>query len=487
MLDMWTPLVKNIAILSALLLIATLLKSRLKILQNFYVPNSIIAGFLGLLLGDQVFRLFSIPSDTLKDYIYHLLGITFIAISLKKSNNSKCKNAVSTGFAFAFGYGIQAFLGFGLSLLVLSKIFPKFNPINGILVQLGFSNSPAIASNIARGWEKVLLANSTLGQGFAEKTGIIYSSDIGLTFGAIGFIIACIAGVIIIKYGVKKGYTVFLKNESSVKDSTKTGYIKNKDKQLEAGRQTTNSEAIDTLSIHVSLILIIYIMTYYLLKLILFGFGHAPEGVAFLGQVVVNFHFILGAFIAIIVKKIMTLLKIDFIIDNGISERISGLSVDFMVTASLAAISIAVVIDFMIPIIIISTIVGVATFLYCAYFGSRGFKDYKFERIITVFGIATGTMATGMALLRVVDPDFKSPIASETMYGSGLVFFFTMPIMILINLPLKALVTGNGFLDWLSLILVGSYTILILILWRITGLIKFGKPHGKIFQIDKSL
>lgn len=61
--------------------------------------------------------------------------------------------------------------------------------------------------------------------------------------------------------------------------------------------------AIDTLSIHFALILIIYIETYYLLKLILFSFNFVPEGVVFLGEVVVNLYFIPGAFIALIVKK----------------------------------------------------------------------------------------------------------------------------------------------------------------------------------------
>lgn len=51
-----------------------------------------------------------------------------------------------------------------------------------------------------------------------------------MEFGAIGFVIACIVTVIIIKYGLKKGYTIFLKNESSIDDSTETGFIRSKDK-----------------------------------------------------------------------------------------------------------------------------------------------------------------------------------------------------------------------------------------------------------------
>lgn len=484
MLDMWTDLIKNVAILGALLLAATLLRAKIKIFQRFYIPNSIIAGFLGLILGTQVLKLFSISATSLKDYIYHLLGITFIALSLKKAEGAKGKNSFRTSLAFAMGYGTQAFIGFGLALLIFSQLYPLFTPANGVLLELGFSNSPAVAYNIGSGWVKILSEIPERGAELVKSTGVEYSGDIGLTFGAIGFLIACIAGVILINYGVKKGYTTFLKKSDDISDNVKKGYVVDSGKQKEAGRLTTSSEAIDSMTLHVSIILVIYIMTYYLLKLILYGIDSMPEGVSFLARVVVNFHFIIGALLAMLVKKVMRLIKIDFLIDNGITQRISGLSVDFMVVAAISAISLKVVVEFIVPIVVLSATASFSTFLYCAYLGSRSFDDYKFERIITIFGIATGTMATGMALLRVMDPELKSPVAKNIMYGSGIAFFFAMPIMVLINLPIKALITGNNSLNWIALGLVGAYVLVVMFIWRITGLIKFKKPHGKLWNMD---
>ena len=157
--------------------------------------------------------------------------------------------------------------------------------------------------------------------------------------------------------------------------------------------------------------------------------GFLPPGVSFLTGIVVKFHFIIGALIALVVKIIMRKLKLDFLINSGQLERISGLSVDFMVTAALSAIALPIVIKFIVPIITISVTAGIATFLFCIYLGSRSFEDYQFERIVTIFGIATGTMATGMTLLRVMDPEFQSPVATDVLYGSGMVFFMTFPII----------------------------------------------------------
>lgn len=485
MLDMWTGFFINAGMLSILLIIATLLRSKVKFIQNFFIPNSIIAGFLGLILGSQVLKIFNLDQDALKNYIYHLLAIVFIAIALKKSDKASGKNSVRTCFMFALGYCLQGLIGFGSALFILSKLFPAFNPVNGILVMLGFSNSPSLAFSVAEGWKTLLLEQPGVDRTILQTTGIIYSSDIGLTFGALGFIIACIVGIIVIRYGVKKGYTTYLKDTGNIGNAVKKGYYSSTEEKKEAGKLTTSTEAIDSLSLHLAIVLAIYVVTYYFLKLILLCIGYLPEQIGFLAKVIVNYHFIIAALFAMIVKKILGVLKLDFILDNGLLERISGTSVDYMVTAALSAISLAIVAQFIIPIIVIAVIVALITFLYCLFFGSRSFDNYKFERIVTIFGIATGTLATGMALLRVLDPEFKSPVAKDIMYGSALVFFFTMPIMILINLPLRGIITGNTMLNPITLLIVILYTLGVIVLWRVLRLIKFKRPLGKLLHMDE--
>lgn len=53
------------------------------------------------------------------------------------------------------------------------------------------------------------------------------------------------------------------------------------------------------------------------------------------------------------------------------------------------------------------------TFFVCFYFGKRFGGDNDFERTIGLYGTSTGTVPTGIALVRIVDPNFKTNTAVE--------------------------------------------------------------------------
>ena len=48
----------------------------------------------------------------------------------------------------------------------------------------------------------------------------------------------------------------------------------------------------------------------------------------------------------------------------------------------------------------------------CLWFGRRS-PEHGFERGLTLFGYCTGTAASGLLLLRIVDPEFDTPVAVE--------------------------------------------------------------------------
>ena len=80
--------------------------------------------------------------------------------------------------------------------------------------------------------------------------------------------------------------------------------------------------------------------------------------------------------------------------------RISGAAVDIMVAGSLGAVSIVVVIEYWLPILVMSTLAGIIAVVMLPWMGSRMFDDHHFERMMIIYGCATGTLATGLALLR---------------------------------------------------------------------------------------
>jgi ESS family glutamate:Na+ symporter len=69
------------------------------------------------------------------------------------------------------------------------------------------------------------------------------------------------------------------------------------------------------------------------------------------------------------------------------------------------------------------------------YLGSR-IGDYNLERTVAIYGTCTGTVSTGLLLLRIVDPEFETPVAMEI----GIMNVVAAPIILgsilLVNAPL---------------------------------------------------
>jgi hypothetical protein len=73
----------HLGILSMALVLATWIRSRLPFFQRYLIPNSLTAGFLLLLFYNPAARRLGLDTAPLGDLIYHLLSISFIAMSLR--------------------------------------------------------------------------------------------------------------------------------------------------------------------------------------------------------------------------------------------------------------------------------------------------------------------------------------------------------------------------------------------------------------------
>ncbi|MBW1683307.1 MAG: hypothetical protein JRJ83_18180 [Deltaproteobacteria bacterium] len=131
----------------------------------------------------------------------------------------------------------------------------------------------------------------------------------------------------------------------------------------------------------------------------------------------------------------MEKLGIGHMLDPGVQRRITGWSVDFLIVSTVAAIQVVVVWQFILPITIMSLLSGILTTLGIVYLGRR-LDDLNLERMVAIYGTCTGTVSSGLLLLRIVDPEFKTPVAIEI----GLMNVIVMPIivgcMVLVNAPL---------------------------------------------------
>jgi len=171
-------------------------------------------------------------------------------------------------------------------------------------------------------------------------------------------------------------------------------------------------------------------------------------------------------------------LKINFILDSGSLTRIAGSSVDILVAAALGAISLVIVARFWLPLLVMVILGGLLTIGYVLWLTSRLFEEHRFQRAMIIYGAATGTLPTGLALLRILDPEFETPAAVDYMYGSGIAFVLVIPYILAINLMMYGYTRENPLFYWATLGLILAYLIVFLLLYRLlAGQRAFAQPN----------
>ncbi len=148
-----------------------------------------------------------------------------------------------------------------------------------------------------------------------------------------------------------------------------------------------------------------------------------------------GFFFFFGLGIALMTRSFMRMIGVEGLIDPGIQRRITGWSVDFLIVSTVTAIQILVVWKYIFPILAMALLTGILTTLVVLYLGKR-IWSYNMERIAAIYGTVTGTVSCGLLLLRVLDPDFKTPVPVEI----AVMNVFALPIVggctVLVNGPL---------------------------------------------------
>jgi len=443
MLQNWM-LVIDVALLALLLTVSTVIKSKFAFVKKFPIPIPVIAGFLGLLVGQEAFNLIQLDHIRMEGLVYHLMSIGFIALSLKSKDKLKNSGYAKSGIFIVSTYAVQGVLGFGLTLLLSVTIFPDLFPPMGLLLPLGYGQGPGQAFATGTTWE---------GLGFK------YGGNAGLTFAAFGYLFACIGGIPLAMYLSRK--KKYVKN--TIKSEKESIF------DIDKVHELPHKESIDGLSLQLMLIAGIYLLTY----LILLGLTSALNQLGSFGETLAQlfwgFAFIIGALLGSLARTIIDWLRAknwmrkDYT-SNYLLERISGTSFDFMITASIAIISISLLADYWIPVLIVCILGGLFTFWYCIVVCQKIYKIEVLENTLAMYGMLTGTISTGLALLREVDPNFQSGAARNLVFGSGTGLAFGLPMMLLLNLPTLGYKNNNPSLYIYTLIGLAGYWLFLMIL-----------------------
>lgn len=415
-IELWDA-VLQFCIIAAIMLLANVLRRKIPFIRKSLMPTAVLGGFLALGL-----RYAGLPLNIgfMENITYHTIGLGFIALSLQrpagKEERRKDLAGIKSGALIASSYVIQGILGLIITIGLAMTVMPGLFPAAGLLLPMGYGQGPGQANNVG---------------GTYEAMGFAGGQSFGLSIAAAGFICACVGGVIYLNILKKKGkidperFSTAAQG-ASVSDFQDSGEI-------------PISESIDRFSIQVGLVLLIYLLTY------LFSFGvtsaltaWAPGIAKMLNSVIWGFNFIIGSVIAIAFRGLFNGLKKAKVMtqqyqNNYLLSRISGCAFDIMVIAGIASIDIAVLKDLLLPFLIMAVTGGVLTFFYLQWICKKIYPGYYYEGFLSMYGMMTGTISSGVLLLRELDPSYVTPASNNLIVGSSFAIIFGAPLLLLIS------------------------------------------------------
>lgn len=440
-------IILDFALLSILLLAGTLARRYIPLFQRFLIPNSLLAGFFGLLVGPELLEIADFSLDRMGAYVYHLLALTFIGVGLQSRRRDMRYSVVNLGFMQVSVMVTQAVIGLAISLAVALLFLPDFIPATGMLLPLGFAMGPGIAFSIGNSWRAF---------GFEE------AASVGLSISAIGFLFAYVSGVWILNRSLRNSSDASNTIEGlTIDPSMRTGIRLSEDRPVGA-RLTFFSGAIEPLTVHVALIGLVYALTYAFVRGIeyLLVMSDMAQEI----PVIWSFHFIFANLIALGVRRSMDKLALGHLLDDGMTRRLTGTLADYLIAASIAAISLSIAWTYAGPVALMCIVGAIATYYLLHWSSHRVFQSYRLERFIGMYAQMTGTISSGLALIRVTDPEYRSPVAEDLVLSSGMALVFGFPLLLLINMPFTMFSgTTEGYLIVMSLLI--AYLGVIVWLW----------------------
>ncbi len=413
---LWTPIIQ-LGYISVALLAAYGLCRVVPAIRKSMVPAAVIAGFV--LLAFKLVGVVKIDSYFMEGLTYHGITIGFIALTLRvpeKSDNDGSLTGLRSGAIVVSTYMVQGFVGLGITILLALTIMPNLFPASGILLPMGYGQGPGQANNIGTSYESL---------------GFVGSRSFGVAIAAAGYLCACIVGVIYVNYLARKG-------KVSAKDP---GYVSGSlsVKDFETEGEVPVSESVDRLSIQMVLVLAVYLATFLAIRTATSLLAAAAPGVAnTLNPLLWGFNFIFGSGLAIIMRLILKALRSRRLMtqqyqNNYLLSRISGFAFDIMIVSAISTIEVSDLRGLWLPFVLLVVAGAALTLVHLRYVCKKVYPGYYYEGLVSMYGMMTGTISSGVLLLREIDPLMKTPAANNLVLGSSFGIVLGAPILILVG------------------------------------------------------
>lgn len=440
----------TLLVVSLSLIVGKYLRLKITLFQKLFLPSSVIGGLFLLLMGPEALALpylrdLTAMWDLLSNLSAYLINIIFAALFIGKEIPPMKEIWKLAGPQVCFGQTVawgQYVIGILLGMLILSPILglPAFA---GALIEIGFEGGHGTSAGLGPTFDAL---------GWPE------GQDVALGLATIGILFGVISGIILVNWASRKkiihpGKSVdtYQENDSCTEFEDREG--------LEGEKQKL-PESIEPLSLHLALIGSAIGIGYLILQLLIYleDVIFSPLGWEGIMEFVPLFPLAMigGILIQVIYHR---LFKSSLTIDRQMINRLQGLSLDFLIVASLGSLNLSVLAGYWEALLLLALAGILWNLTAFMFFAPRFIKHHWFERGIGDLGQSMGMTATGLLLIRLADPDNKSnalaafgykQLLFEPVVGGGLFTAASMPLISRLGAETMFIVVTVVFVFWIG-------------------------------------
>jgi ESS family glutamate:Na+ symporter len=439
----WVAL--SFVFLGIALLVGTLIRRYVAPLRMLYIPVSVIAGFLILLLGPQVLGALTGSSGVMPPPIADVLSrlpglminIVFAGVMLGKRLPSvrtfwrESAPHFILGSVFSFG---QFALGALAVAFVLKPLFGLPDAAGSIL-ELSFAGGHGTIA----GMGEILHS--------ADASDVV---DIGLGLATISMITGVVGGSILVNYAIRSP-RIAVARTARVHPATDAEHF------VAPNSGDTDPPDVGLGSISRSFGAIALAIALGLVILELLRFGANAVGSDLFDDFPLFPFTVIGGFV---VQLLLTVTGKEELVERRTVNDITTLALDILIAAAIGTMSLAAL-GANIPSLVILTVIAFAwSVIGMLWLGPRIHRVDWFEHAIADYGQSQGNVATGFVLADMADPGRTTAAARaygykqltyEPILGGGILTALSVPIILQIGslwFGLASLVVTAGLILW---------------------------------------
>lgn len=419
--QLWNVIIQ-LGYIAGMLLLANYLRQRSRFIRNSMMPVAVLGGFL--LLALKYTGIIDLDQDFMEILTYHGIALGFIAMSLRvpktREKGAESKIGFRSGAVIVSTYMVQGVTGLIITIGLAYTVMPDMFRAAGLLLPMGYGQGPGQANNIGTTYQAL---------------GFRGGHSFGLAIAAAGYLVACLAGVVILNVLRKKGRISLA--ASDIQEEYDAEFFNGKD-------EIPVSESVDKMSVQLAMIILVYFATYLITHGLTSGIASLNEGLAgTVNTLLWGFNFIIGSAMAILLRVILERLRSAGRIrrqyqNNYLLNRLSGAFFDIMIIAGIASINVEDIRGLILPFVLLTVIGAIVTWFHLKTVCRAVYPDYYYEGLISMFGMLTGTISSGVLLLREIDPALDTPAANNLITGSSFGILLGAPVLILVGLAPKS-------------------------------------------------